>query len=642
MPSVAPVGTKADPALDACIERAVDHLLSIQRPDGYWWAELESNVTMAAEHLLLTHFLGVRRPEQWDKLVAYMRRGQNEDGSWSVWYGGPGDLSCTIEAYFALKLAGASPDESYMQRARQFILSQGGMRRARVFTKLWLALFGQFEWQALPAMPPEVILLPARFPFNIYEFASWARATMVPILVVWAHRPVCPIPDEARVDELYVRPEDRRTPEHGPRPTLLSWRSFFLGADRALRLAERSPWKPLRRMALRRAERWILEHQEADGSWGGIQPPWVYSLIALRCLGHGLDHPAMARSLKGWEDFSMEDEETFHVQACVSPVWDTPLAVIALREAGLPPDHPALLRAGRWLLRRQVLTGGDWQVKSPTTPPGGWPFEFANDNYPDADDTAVIMMALRGLQLEEQDDLNRALDRGLHWLLGMQSGNGGWGAFDKDNTRRFVTQIPFCDFGEVIDPPSEDVTAHVVELLGSWGFDAEDPALKRALAYLWSTQDPEGPWFGRWGVNYIYGTAAVLPALAAAGQDMNDERVRRAVRWLAERQNPDGGWGEACESYLDPSMRGCGPSTASQTAWALLALMAAGEAGSESARRGVDYLMRTQAEDGAWDEPYFTGTGFPVDFMLKYHMYRVYFPLMALGRYRRLTQGVAG
>jgi squalene-hopene/tetraprenyl-beta-curcumene cyclase len=350
----------------------------------------------------------------------------------------------------------------------------------------------------------------------------------------------------------------------------------------------------------------------------------------------------MARGLKGWDGFSLEDDEAFHVQPCISPVWDTALAVIALRDAGLPPNHPALHQAGRWLLERQILAGGDWQVKSPKTPPGGWPFEFANDRYPDIDDTAVVMMALRGLALPERDAFEAALDRGLRWLLGMQSRNGGWASFDKDNTRRFVTQIPFCDFGEVIDPPSEDVTAHVVELLGAWGFDAEEPALQRALAYLWSTQDSEGAWFGRWGVNYVYGAGAVLPALAATGHDMGDERVRRAVRWLEAHQNGDGGWGEACESYLDETMRGRGPSTASQTAWALLALLAAGEEAGEVARRGVDYLTRTQAEDGSWDEPHFTGTGFPADFMLKYHLYRVYFPLMALGRYRRLRASAPG
>jgi squalene-hopene/tetraprenyl-beta-curcumene cyclase len=637
--------TGADPAvaLDRAIERARSYLLCHQYPEGYWWAELESNVTITAEYLLLTHFLGAWDPERARRIANYLRQQQRDDGAWAIYYGGPADLNTTIEAYFALKLAGHSPEEPYMRRAREFVLSRGGIGRSRVFTRVWLALFGQYDWRALPVMPPEVMFLPSWFPFNIYAFACWARETIVPLLVVMTLKPDCPLPPGAGVDELYCDLADRRRAAFRSDPPLagpFTWRNFFLAADRALRLLERSPWKPTRRAALRRAERWIVAHQEADGSWGGIQPPWVYSLIALHCLGYGLDHPVMSRGLRGFEGFAVEEGDAFHIQSCVSPVWDTALAAIALLDSGLRPDHPALQQAARWLLKEQVLTGGDWQVKVRGVEPGGWAFEFENDLYPDTDDTAEAVMALRRIRPPsaeggEEAEVQKAIERGVRWLLAMQSKNGGWGAFDVDNTRRFVTRIPFADFGETIDPPSEDVTSHVVELLGLLGRDDGSIrlALGRALAYLRRTQEPDGAWFGRWGVNYVYGTGAVLPALHAAGEDMSQAYVQRAADWLEAHQNPDGGWGETCASYDDPALRGRGPSTASQTAWALLGLLAA-RPDSPAIHAGAGFLLRTQTEDGDWEEPYFTGTGFPRDFMLKYHFYRVYFPLTALGRYR--------
>jgi squalene-hopene/tetraprenyl-beta-curcumene cyclase len=636
--STAEVAAPALAGLDGCIDRAVEHLLSIQAPEGYWWGELESNATMAAEHLMLEHVLGIGDEARRGKIARYLLGLQQPDGSWPVYYGGPGNVSVTTEAYFALKLGGLDPELPEMARARAFVRAHGGAGATRVFTKLWLALLGQFDWRGLPAMPPEAVLLPPRFPLNIYEFASWARATIVAILVVWAHRPVVPVPERAAIDELFLDPEHRRRIRFARDHRLWTWRNAFLAIDALLRAHERSPWKPLRRRALAACERWILAHQEADGSWGGIQPPWVYSLIALACLGYANDHPVMARGIRGLlHDFAIETDETFTVQPCVSPVWDTALAVTGLREAGLPADHPALLRAGRWLLSKEVRAEGDWRVKVRGVAPGGWPFEFHNERYPDVDDTAEVLIALRLVDLG--GEARPAFDRALRWLGAMQSRNGGWGAFDRDNTKRFVTRIPFCDFGEVIDPPSEDVTAHVVELLALAGVSARDPMVRRALEYLWSKQEADGAWFGRWGVNYIYGLGAVLPALAAAGVDMRAPRLRRAVRWLIERQNADGGWGESCASYEERALAGRGPSTASQTAWALLALIAAGEAASDAARRGVEYLVRTQRPDGQWEEPEFTGTGFPGDFMLKYHLYRNYWPLWALGRYRRALEG---
>jgi squalene-hopene/tetraprenyl-beta-curcumene cyclase len=631
-----------DAALSQAIERARDYLLGVQHAEGYWWGELESNVTITAEYLLLTHFLGIPSRERWRKIANYLRHHQRADGTWGIYYGAPGDVSTTIEAYFALKMTGVSPDEPYMARARAFILAQGGIPQARVFTKLWLALFGQYDWAGLPAMPPELIYLPSWFPFNIYDFACWARGTITPLYIVLTEKPVCPIPDYARLDELYCRPEDRQNfilPNVANAPPI-SWKRAFGLLDRALHRLERVPWKPLRRRAMARIERWVIAHQEEDGSWGGIQPPWVYSLIALAILGHTADDPVIARGMRGFAGFAHETDELFWTESCLSPVWDTALAVIALRDAGLPVDHPALVRAGRWLLGEQIFGGGDWQVRDHAGRPGGWAFEFANDLYPDTDDTAEVLLALRRIALPpaERRRYAIAMQRGIEWTVSMQSGNGGWAAFDRNNTRRIITQIPFCDFGEVLDPPSEDVTAHVLELLGLMGYAADDPVVARGLTYLWRTQEPDGSWWGRWGVNYVYGLGAVLPALRALGLDMRVDAVRRAVNWLLAKQQGDGGWGETCASYDDPDQRGTGASTASQTAWALLALLAAGEPDDAPVRqaieRGIRYLLTTQWEDGSWDEPWFTGTGFPRAFMINYHLYRDYFPLMALGRYR--------
>ena len=634
-PTAFGASTSMRPALDEAIRRTQDYFLRTQRADGYWVGELETNVCMAAEYLLLTHFLGIADDERWRKVVTYLKGRQSADGTWTIYFGGPPDLNATVEAYFALKLAGASPDDPYMRRAREFVLSAGGIPRVRVFTKIWLALFGQWDWRGVPALPPELMFLPRWFPLNIYDFASWARATIVPMLIILTERPICPIPDNARLDELY--PQGRkRTPYSLPKPkNMLSWKGFFDAADSVLRSYDRVAIGPLREAAYRAAERWILARQEADGSWAGIQPPWVYSLIALKLRGYSLDHPAMNKGIEGFEGaWSIEDGEIFNPQACLSPVWDTALAMIALLDSGLPDGHPALVQAGRWLLREQVLTGGDWQVRAKGLEPGGWSFEFENDIYPDTDDTAAVMIALARTELPEARKA-LALERGVHWLRGMQSANGGWGAFDKDNTRRIVNEIPFCDFGEVIDPPSEDVTAHALEALSLFG---EGRSSRPALRYLRREQRTDGSWFGRWGVNHIYGTGAVLPALAAAGEDMSRPYVRRAVRWLLARQNHNGGWGESCSSYVDPSSIGRGPSTASQTAWALLGLLAAGGDSSDgiiakAVQRGAGYLVETQEEDGQWLEDEFTGTGFPGDFYIKYHLYRNYWPLMALGRY---------
>ena len=621
--------------LDETVERAVDWLLKRQSPEGWWWAELESNATITAEHLFLTHILGIGSQELWDEIARQLLEWQNEDGSWSLWYGGPGELSTTVEAYVALKMAGVDPDSPEMRRAREWILRRGGIERVRNFTKIWLALLGEWPWEGLPVIPPEVVLLPRWFPINIYKFASWARGTMVPLTIVYAYRPTFPIPKHARIDELF--PRGRENADLSLPRKRSAWGRFFTFADKVLRVHEHSRWKPLRKRAIKAAEEWIIARQEADGCWGGIQPAWVYSLIALYVLGHDPEGPILKKGIEGLRRYSIEEEGKFRFQSCISPVWDTALAMIGLQDAGLPRDHPALVKAGKWLLNEQIFVGGDWQVKCKARP-GGWAFEFDNDVYPDTDDTAVVLMAILGTELPKRAK-DFALSRGLEWLLGMQSRNGGWGAFDRDNTAAFLREIPFADFGEMIDPPSVDVTAHVVEFLGKMGYRPGFKPLDRALSYIFREQEPDGPWYGRWGVNYIYGTGYVLPALEAVGFPMDDPRVRKAVDWLLARQNEDGGWGEDVMSYHKRELRGRGPSTASQTAWALLALIAAGGARSEAVKRGIEYLIRTQNDEGTWNEPYFTGTGFPTDFMIRYHLYRHHFPLMALGRYRKAVMG---
>jgi squalene-hopene/tetraprenyl-beta-curcumene cyclase len=625
-------------ALTETIRRSQDYFLRTQNQDGYWVGELETNVCMAAEYLLLTHFLGARDEERWNKVANYLLSQQRSDGTWSIYHGGPADLNATVESYFALKLAGVSAQAHSMQKAREWVISAGGVPKTRVFTKIWLALFGQWDWRGVPVLPPELIFLPHWFPLNIYDFASWARATIVPMLIILSERPVCPVPDSARIDELYPRPRNE-TRYSSAKPQGLSWKRFFYEADGVLRRYDNFALPQLRKRAYRAAEEWIISHQEADGSWGGIQPPWVYSLIALKLRGYPLDHPVMQRGLEGFGGpWAIEDARMFNPQACVSPVWDTALAMIALLDSGLPNDHPALQTAARWLIREQVLTGGDWQVNA-NVEPGGWSFEFENDLYPDVDDTAEVLIALARTKMPDERRKRAAIKRGRRWLVGMQSKNGGWGAFDRNNTRRLVNQIPFCDFGEVIDPPSEDVTAHVVEALSLLG-RADTNSVRRGLRYLRKEQRDDGSWFGRWGVNYVYGTGGALPAFQAAGRNMSKKRFRRAGRWLVSHQNDDGGWGESPASYDDPSLAGVGDSTASQTAWGLIGLLALDGSGDhDSVSRGVRYLVDSQEEDGQWNEPQFTGTGFPRDFYIKYHLYRNYWPLAALGRYRDTISG---
>jgi squalene-hopene/tetraprenyl-beta-curcumene cyclase len=599
MTVTAPTTATAREALD----RAVTRLLDLQRPDGHWQGELETNVTIDAEDLFLRHHLGLLDATIVEETARWIRSRQREDGSFATFYGGPADVSTTVEAYVALRLAGDPVDADHMRRAADVVAELGGLESTRVFTRMWLSLLGLWSWDAVPVLPPEQILLPDRAPLSIYSFGCWARQTIVALQVATTLKPSTPVP--FALDEL-----ERGTPQ--PRPLL----------DRVLH--GRHPLRPLRRRALRLALDWILERQEEDGSWGGIQPPWVWSVIALHASGVALDAPALRRAFDGLDRFTIADEKGRRIEACQSPVWDTALAVIALLDAGLDGDHPAVAAGAQWLASREVRRRGDWARRRPRLAPGGFPFEFANDWYPDVDDTAEVILALRRAGVGAD-----AADRGVAWMVDMQSRNGGWAAFDAENTSSLPRRLPFCDFGEVTDPPSADVSAHVLEALAHEG-RAGEPAARRGLAFLLAEQEADGSWFGRWGANHLYGTGAAVPALAACGL-AGHESVARAVAWLRSVQNEDGGFGEDLRSYRDPDWRGRGHSTASQTAWALLALDAAGVR-DECAERAIAFLTGTQREDGSWDEPWFTGTGFPGDFYLNYHLYRLVFPVSALGR----------
>ena len=608
--------------LKQAVGRAVQWLLEHQDGEGWWCGELETNITMTAEHVLLLRFLDLSLGQIRDGVIVHILNTQRDDGSWALYFGGPADLSTTIEAYVALKVLGVDVGSDEMQRALKVIHQQGGIAQARVFTKIWLALFGQYPWSGVPSLPPELIYLSPRVPFNLYDFACWARGTIAPLLIVISRRPVRSL--GCSVAELVVPGTEgmlTRVPGSG----------LFWWADKLLKLYEKCPWQPGRSDARRRVVDWIVARQEADGSWGGIQPPWVYSLIALSLEGLGTDHPVMRRGIEGLEGFALEDERGWRLQACMSPVWDTAWAILALHHAGVERDHPSMQRAVQWLLHEQISTGGDWQVRCGPVPCGGWAFEFENDIYPDIDDTAVIVLALLAVGAETETTVRATVDRAVQWVLVTRSSNGAWGAFDKDNTRVLVYRLPFADFGAMLDPPTEDVTAHVLEMLAHVDAPDKEQIIRGALTYLRQTQRPDGAWFGRWGVNYIYGTWCVISALAALRDEgyCVQDMIEKGSSWLLGHQNNDGGWGESCHSYKDSACAGIGQSTPSQTAWAVLALQLAGLGQHVACLRGLAYLSESQV-DGTWEEQEHTGTGFPGDFFINYHLYRHVFPTMAL------------
>lgn len=621
--------------IDHAISRAQEYFLREQKPEGYWYYPLEANATMDAEYIFFNHFMDRVDEKKHQRICEHLLAIQSDDGSWSLFYKGPGHLGNTIEAYFALKLTGYSADYPALVKAREFILAQGGLAKAPVFTRIFLAYFGQFPAHAIPALPVELVLLPPWFPLNIYEMSSWARGTVVPMAIIQAHEPHIAIPDTCGVTELW-----KESPEHAdlnfPRSSqqVISWESFFIAADKALKFLGQSSVKPLRKRALRKAEHWVLDHQDVNGGWGGIQPAMLNSVMALHCLGYAHDHPAVAKGIQAIEDFLIESGGYLFFQPCVSPVWDTVWAVKALLDSGSPTNHPAVVKAADWIIDQQIFKPGDWQIKNPELEPGGWVFEFYNDWYPDVDDTAVILFTLKRVTGVDERKKDRAIARGVNWVLGMQSRNGGWGAFDTDNTLDLWNQMPFGDMKAMIDPPTADLTGRLLEMMGLFGYDLEFRRVQKALKFIHDTQEQDGSWWGRWGVNYIYGTWSVLAGLRAIGEDMNRPYVRRAVTWLEEHQNADGGWGEDCLSYWDKSRAGQGESTPSQTAWAVLGLLAADDDISPAVLRGVAYLLAQQETAGSWSEDFATGTGFPCHFYLRYYGYRNYFPLMVLGQLR--------
>jgi squalene-hopene/tetraprenyl-beta-curcumene cyclase len=622
--------------LEQVIERGANYLLSIQAEEGFWKGELEADTTLESDYIYYLHVLGKADLERIAKLANYVRQRQLPDGGWSTYPGGPSELNATCKAYFALKLAGDSPDAPHLALARETVHRLGGLEHTNSYVRFYLALVGAVGWELVPAIPPEFMLLPNWFYINIYEMSSWTRGIVVPMAILSAIRPDWRLPERARVDELFNDPS-RKTAAFDWSKQLISWRNFFLAVDRALKLYEKLPWKPLRQRALREAKMWMLEHIERTEGLAAIYPAMMNSIFALMALGHGPDDPLTAREIREFARFEIEEADTLRMQPCVSPVWDTCIAMVALEEAGLPPDHPSLVRAADWILSKQILGPGDWQVKNKDAAPGGWAFEFRNDFFPDVDDTAFVLMALQRVKYPEPAKMEAAVRRGIQWLLSMQNRDGGWGAFDRDNSKQFLCNIPFADHNAMIDPSTADVTARVLECLGRFGWPADHPEIQRAVKFLLKDQCEDGSWFGRWGVNYVYGTSGVLRSLETVSLTAS-EYCQRAVSWLRAVQKPDGSFGESVHSYTDPATKGQGGSTASQTAWGLIGLLAGAEPHDPTITRAAAYLVDQQNLDGSWSENEFTGTGFPCVFYLKYHLYRNSFPLYALARFRNQSQ----
>lgn len=626
--------------LGRAIAAAREWLLAAQAPDGHWCGELEGDTILESEYVLVFHFLGRLADPRVQKLAAYLRLRELPAGGWAIYPGGPPEVSASIKAYLALKLAGDDPAAPHMARARARILELGGIEAANSFTKLYLAICGEYDWWRCPAVPPEMVLLPRWFYFNLAEISSWSRGIVVPLSMIWALRPSRPLPERARIPELRAALASSaaaaRAPETG---RSRAWRAFFRALDRGVKATERLPVKPLRRRALDRAEAWTLERLAESDGLGAIFPPIVNTIFALVARGYPADHPAVASQIAELARLEIEEGDTLRLQPCFSAVWDTALAATALAGSGLPRDHSSLAAAGEWLLKNEVRQLGDWSDKVPGVAPSGWAFEYRNAFYPDCDDTAAVLAALSCLcpaPEERAGRLGGAIERGLAWLLAMQNDDGGWGAFDRGCDREVLTHVPFADHNALLDPSTADVTGRTLDALARLGLRRGEPAVERAIAFLLSQQEADGAWYGRWGVNYIYGTWLAVTGMARFGNVPGEDRCRpaigRAIGWLLEHQNADGGWGESPRSYDEPELRGVGESTAAQTAWALLALLAGGR-GAEAGRaieRGVGYLLSTQRPDGRWiDEPW-TGTGFPRVFYLRYHLYATYFPLLAL------------
>jgi len=619
-------------------------LLGRQHAEGYWVAELEADTTLESYFILFRTFFGKRDDPRMAKYARVIREAMLPEGGWPIYAHGPVELSVSVLSYFALKIAGISADEPDMRRARDAILRLGGVTKANTYTKFHLAWFDQYDWEHVPAIPPEMMFIPAIAPINIYEMSSWSRAIFVALSVIYALKPVCPLPPECYVDELFAGGRERADLSLRRTRKAISWTNFFLLTNRALKIAEKFPIGAARRAALKKAERWMIERFEASGGLGAILPAMMNSVMALKVLGYPDDHPLMVEGLHELDALEIHDpaDDTIRIQPCQSPVWDTAISTCALMQAGAAPEAASIKKAVNWLLSKEVKRPGDWQIKNPA-PPGGWYFEFSNEFYPDVDDTIMVMMALRWSSPPGvRQDVEDAIARGLIWVRGMQNEDGGWASFDRDNDKAFLTKVPFADHNAMIDPTTADITSRTLEMLAMIApatYNPQHVVVRRAVSFLKKDQCPDGSWFGRWGVNYLYGTPQVLRGLGLIGEDMSQPFVRKAVGWLMSVQHADGGWGERCDTYDNPARKGLGPSTPSQTAWAVIGLMAAGEGDSAAVRRGIAFLLDRQTPEGTWEEDEWTGTGFPRVFYLKYHYYRHYWPLMALGQYRRFLRG---
>ena len=626
----------------AAVDASRKYLFSIQdHEEGYWCGELGADTTLESDYILLHRLLGTEDPARTQKCANEILGRQNEDGGWPIFNGGPSNISASVKAYFALKMAGYGPDHPALAKARERILAMGGVTEVNTFTKIYLCFLGQYDYDAVPAIPPEIVLFPNWFWFNIYEISSWSRAILVPLSIAYAKKPFKKIPDEQGIDELFVGGRGKSQLHLRWASKLVSWRNFFLVLDRLVHFFERVHIRPLRSQALKKAEKWMLERLEMSDGLGAIYPGIMNSIIALRCLGYSLDDPQLIRAMDEFEKLGIEEETTFRMQPCMSPVWDTAYAVFALAESGVPANDPRLVQPCEWMLKKQVTRKGDWCVKNPNAAPAGWYFEFNNEFYPDVDDSAMVMLALSRVKTSNESYHDKSVRRAIDWVLSMQCKNGGWASFDKDNDRMVFQYVPFADHNAMLDPPTVDITGRVLECLATYGYSMKDETVRRGVEFIKREQEPDGSWFGRWGVNYIYGTMLVLRGLEAVGVDYHEPCVQQAAEWLRMMQNPDGGWGESCESYDDPNQRGLGPSTASQTAWAVMGLLAANDTRSDSLQRGVAYLLKTQRRDGSWEERWYTGTGFPRVFYLMYYMYRQYFPLIALTAYAKATTAAA-
>lgn len=621
--------------LNRCIKKGKSFLISLRENDEYWNARLDSNAGLNAQFILLKYFLKLEKdPIRDQKIINYIINNQRENGEWNIYYGGPGHLSYSILAYFALKLFGYSQDEPMMKRAKEFILSKGGIMKANVECRFWLSLLDQYSWEGLPIIPVQILLSPNSFVFSIYNISYWCRTSLIPMSVIYNKKLVIEPPKHAYIDELYVQPVDKsKIRFDGEASKLISWENFLLQMSKAAKLLEKAVPEILDRIALRKAKDWILRHQDDSGDWGGIYPAMQYSIMALSVFGYSNDSSQIKKGLEALDRFMIETDNEIMMSPCTSPVWDTGWSVYALNRLGFSNDDPIIKKATNWLYDQQIFREGDWAIRNQDGLPGAWCFQFYNDFYPDTDDSAVVLMALFSTLNEQKN--HDAFKLGVLWLLSMQNDDGGWAAFEQDVDKEIMNYLPLNDFHNFLDQSTTDVTGRVLECLGKLDFTLDDPVVTRAIHFLKEQQEDFGGWYGRWGVNYIYGTWSVLCGLESVGEDMSGSYIQSAVEWIKSCQNKDGGWGESCLSYETISYAGVGESTASQTAWALMALIAANQQQCVQVENGINYLIKQQNEKGGWNELEYTGTGFEQAFYLRYQYYPYYFPMLALGNYCR-------